>query len=112
MSYEFGNVVLVPFPFTNQSTQKKRPSVVISSREYNATRSDRILIAVTSQVKTPLLFGEMMIADWQAAGLLKLSVIKPVITTIQKDLVIKKLGKLTSTDLNSLTDLLASLLQP
>jgi mRNA interferase MazF len=72
MSYEFGNVVLVPFPFTNQSTQKKRPSVVISSREYNATRSDLILIAVTSQVKTPLLFGEMMIADWQAAGVIKI----------------------------------------
>jgi mRNA interferase MazF len=86
MTYEFGEVVLVPFPFTNQSTQKKRPSIVISSSEYNATRPDLILIAVTSQVKTPLLFGEMMIADWQAAGLLKLSVIKPVITTIQKDL--------------------------
>jgi mRNA interferase MazF len=112
MTYEFGEVVLVPFPFTNQSTQKKRPSVVISSREYNTTRPDLILIAVTSQVKTPLLFGEMMIADWQAAGLFKLSVIKPVITTIQIDLVIKSLGKLISTDLNSLTDLLAGLLQP
>ena len=112
MSYEFGEVVLVPFPFTNQSTQKKRPSVVISSNEYNATRPDLILIAVTSQVKMPLLFGEMMISDWQAAGLLKLSVIKPVITTIQKDLVVKRLGKLNSTDSNSLTELLAGLLQP
>ncbi|MGD1862838.1 MAG: hypothetical protein ACFB0E_23065 [Leptolyngbyaceae cyanobacterium] len=53
-----------------------------------------------------------MIADWPAAGLLKLSVIKPVITTIQKDLVIKKLGKLTSTDSNSLVNLLVALLQP
>lgn len=112
MSYEFGEVVLVPFPFTNQSTQKKRPSVVISSSEYNATRPDLILIAVTSQVKTPLLFGEMMVSDWQAAGLLKLSVIKPVITTIQKDLVIKKLGKLNSADTHSLSELLAGLLQP
>jgi mRNA interferase MazF len=112
MTYEFSEGVLVPFPFTNQSTQKQRPSVVISSSEYNATRPDLILIAVTSQVKTPLLFGEMMIPDWQAAGLLKLSVIRPVITTIQKDLVVKKLGKLVSEDLNSLTELLAGLLQP
>jgi mRNA interferase MazF len=45
MTYEFGEVVLVPFPFTNQSTQKKRPAIVISSSEYNATRPDLILIA-------------------------------------------------------------------
>ena len=48
MTYEFGEVVLVPFPFTNQSTQKQRPAAVISSRAYNATRLDLILIAVTS----------------------------------------------------------------
>jgi mRNA interferase MazF len=112
MTYEFGEVVLVPFPFTNQSTQKKRPAIVISSSEYNATRPDLILIAVTSQVKTPLLFGEMMISDWQAAGLLKLSVIKPVITTIQNDLIIQKLGKLTSVDAHSLADLLVFLMKP
>jgi mRNA interferase MazF len=112
MTYEFGEVVLVPFPFTNQNAQKKRPSVIISSSEYNAARPDLILIAVTSQVKTPLLFGEIMISDWRAAGLLKLSVIKPVITTVQKDLVIKKLGKLMPTDLQLLEELLGHLLKP
>ncbi|MBE9109987.1 type II toxin-antitoxin system PemK/MazF family toxin [Nodosilinea sp. LEGE 07298] len=55
MTYEFGEVVLVLFPFTNQNSQKKRPSVIISSSEYNAARPDLILIAVTSQVKTPAL---------------------------------------------------------
>jgi mRNA interferase MazF len=31
MSFEFGDVVLVPFPFTDQTTSKKRPAVVVSS---------------------------------------------------------------------------------
>jgi mRNA interferase MazF len=53
-----------------------------------------------------------MIADWQESGLLKLSVIKPVITTMQKDLVINKLGKLTHTDLQALKALLGYLLKP
>ena len=34
-SYNFGDVVLVPFPFTDQTTNKKRPAVVISSDVYN-----------------------------------------------------------------------------
>jgi hypothetical protein len=33
--YSFGDVVLVPFPFTNQTTTKKRPAVIVSSAEYN-----------------------------------------------------------------------------
>jgi len=41
---EFGGIVLVPFPFTDQSTIKKRPAVVISSTAYNTERPDLIII--------------------------------------------------------------------
>ena len=33
-TFEFGDVVLVPFPFTKQSTSKKRPAVIVSSAAY------------------------------------------------------------------------------
>jgi mRNA-degrading endonuclease toxin of MazEF toxin-antitoxin module len=33
--YKFGDVILVPFPFTDQTTSKKRPAVAISSDAYN-----------------------------------------------------------------------------
>jgi mRNA interferase MazF len=29
-NYNYGDVVLVPFPFTDQTTTKKRPSVIVS----------------------------------------------------------------------------------
>ncbi len=32
MPFEFGDVVLVPFPFTSQRASKKRPAVVVSNR--------------------------------------------------------------------------------
>ena len=32
--YRFGEVVLVPFPFTDQSGIKKRPAVIVSSAAY------------------------------------------------------------------------------
>ncbi len=34
-NYERGNIILVPFSFSNQATTKKRPAVVISSNSYN-----------------------------------------------------------------------------
>ncbi len=43
--FEFGDIILVPFPFTDQSTTKKRPAVVISSAIYNTERPDLIIMA-------------------------------------------------------------------
>jgi mRNA interferase MazF len=105
-TYKFGDVVLVPFPFTNQTAAKKRPTVIISSQEYNSARPDLLLIAISSQVNLPLFFGEVEITDWQAAGLLKTSVIKPVVTTLQKNLVIRRLGVLEASDGEALRHLL------
>jgi mRNA interferase MazF len=110
-TYEFGEVILVPFPFVDQATIKKRPAVVISSQDYNFRRSDLILIAISSQVRTPLSFCEIEISNWSAAGLLKSSVIKPVITTIDQNLVLRQLGKLQSQDQEALEHLLQSILK-
>ncbi len=76
--FRYGDVVLVPFPFTDQSGTKKRPAVVVSSHGYNAGRRDMVIMAITSQVRTPLGYGEAMVSDWQDAGLVKESVLKPV----------------------------------
>ena len=50
MPFEFGDVVLVPFPFTSQRASKKRPAVVVSNRAYRTARPDLIVMAVTSQL--------------------------------------------------------------
>ena len=95
MAHSFGDVVLVPFPFTDQSGAKKRPAVIVSSGGYNAGRRDLVIMAITSQVRTPLGFGETLVTDWQAAGLIKPSVLKPVVTTIEQGLVVRTIGALS-----------------
>ncbi len=93
MPFEFGDVVLIPFPFTDQTTSKKRPAVVVSSRAYNLVRPDLVVMAVTSQLR-PSAIGEVFVEGWQAAGLLKPSVIKPVFATVEHRLVLRRLGSL------------------
>jgi mRNA interferase MazF len=109
-SYNFADVVLVPFPFTDQSGTKKRPAVVVSSNPYNSSRRDIVIMAITSQVRTPLGFGEALVNQWQAAGLAKASVLKPVFTTIEQGLVLRVMGQLSAADNNKLRELLGQVI--
>jgi mRNA interferase MazF len=109
-TYEFGDVILIPFPFTDQTTSKKRPAVVVSSAAYHRERRDLIIMAVTSQVKPAAAFGEVIVAQWKDSGLLKPSVIKPVLTTVEKSLVLRKLGRLQKEDLQALQEALQDIL--
>jgi mRNA interferase MazF len=59
MPYEFGAILLVPFPFTDQSASKRRPAVVVSNSAYNRARSDVVVMAVTSQLRPVATFGEV-----------------------------------------------------
>jgi mRNA interferase MazF len=84
MPFEFGDVVLVPFPFTSQATSKRRPAVVASNRTYNLSRPDVVLMAITSQLRAVPGLGEVELKQWRDAGLIKPSVVKPVFATSNK----------------------------
>jgi mRNA interferase MazF len=84
--------------------------VVVSSEAYNRDRPDIILMAVTSQVRHLGKTGEAEVKDWQEAGLLKPSLIKPILATVEKSLVLKKLGQLSEGDRQSLRETLRLIL--
>lgn len=109
-NYKFGEIVLVPFPFTDQSQTKKRPAVVVSSTAYNLARADLVLMAITSQVSMHHRPDEIEILKWQKAGLLKPSVIKPVFTTIEKGLIARRMGALEQEDEKNLRTIIAAVL--
>lgn len=109
-TYSFGDVLLVPFPFTDQTSVKKRPTVIISSNNYNRHKPDLIIMAITSQFNPSLHYGEMKISEFRTVGLLKPSITKPVLTTVEKSLIIKKLGQLNNSDCQNLRELIKSIL--
>ena len=110
ISYKFGDLVLVPFPFTDQTSVKQRPAVVVSSAAYNSERPDIILMAVTSQIRVSTTVGEATISFWREVGLIKPSVIKPILTTVEKRLVIRSLGQLSEEDRQALKIALSTVL--
>ena len=49
---EQGDIVLIPVPFTDLSSQKRRPVIIISSSAYNRTAPDVVVVAMTSSQAT------------------------------------------------------------
>jgi len=110
MPFEFGDVVLVPFPFTNQAASKKRPAVIVSNDAYNRAKPDVVVMAITSQFRPSPTMGEVWLGQWQAAGLLKPSAVKPVFATLEQALVIRQLGTLAAGDQAALRKVIAETL--
>jgi mRNA interferase MazF len=95
-AYNQGEVILVPFPYTDFSATKQRPAVVMSCAAHNATHPDVILAPVTSRMSGTS--DEVAITDWHAAGLIKPSSIKPILTSFETQLVMRKPGTLSDSD--------------
>lgn len=110
MTYSFGDVVPVDFPFSSNIGTKKRPAVVVSKTDFNYSKEDIVLLAITSQVDN-LTPGEALVNDWQEAGLLKPSAFKSVVFTVEKQFIYKTLGKLTTNYKNALVKCLKQVIQ-
>jgi mRNA interferase MazF len=110
ISYKRGDILLVPFPFSDQSAAKQQPALVISVDVFQEQGPDLLIMAITSQLGGPLKLGEFLIRDWPSAGLLKPSAVKAAITTIEAKLVRRRLGCLSDHDLKQLETSLCGLL--
>jgi mRNA interferase MazF len=110
MTYNFGDILVCLFPFSNHSEYKKRPVVVISSEQYHTQKEDLIVLAITSKVDKLLDF-EAIIEDWDDAGLFKVSGFKSLIFTITKKKVYMKLGTLSDKDQLNLVKTVKQIIQ-
>ena len=94
-TYNRGAVVLLPFPFSDQSSAKIRPAVIASPRYPS---EDLLVVALTS-VGDALRPGEFAIQYWREAGLIHPSFAKRAVASVSDDLVRKQLGQLREIDL-------------
>jgi mRNA interferase MazF len=99
---KLGEVALVRFPFTDLAAAKKRPALVLA-RTMRSPRNRLATVAmITSQVEALKLDGDVLLADWKAAGLLHPSLLRLAkIGTIDEHLIEKTIGRLSPRDLKA-----------
>jgi mRNA interferase MazF len=95
--FETFSIVVVPFPFTDQSASKRRPAVVLSSTLFNASVQHSVLAMVTSAKNSNWLL-DVMISDLQSAGLTSASIVRMKLFTLDNRLIIRQVGKLVDID--------------
>ena len=113
ITFKQGDVILIPFPFTDFSTIKQRPAVIISSTVFNNSHSDIIVIAITSQIPDTISADEYLLdkEEIHKANLPKASLVKiSKVVTINKLLIRKKLGMLPNITIDKIKSILFSLL--
>ncbi len=94
------DVVVVPFPFTDRDTAKRRPALVLSSKaNFNAEIGHSVLAMITSSKDSrdtwPL---DAPITDLNAAGLPAPSVARMKLFTLDHRLILRRAGRLAASD--------------
>ena len=90
----------MPFPFTNLRSIKKRPALIISPNQYNSG-PDVVIQFITSNIKSYGRTGDI-IKQWKESGLPKPSLIRMKFATIERSIIIKRIGRITPIDQNTL----------
>jgi mRNA interferase MazF len=98
VTFEVFDVVVVPFPFTDRTTTRRRPALVLSDAgNFNKQVGQSVLAMITSARNSdwPL---DVNIQDLDSAGLPSASVVRMKLFTLDDKLVIRKAGRLTEHD--------------
>jgi len=101
MSFSRNEVVLLPIPFSDLSSRKVRPAVVVGHSSHSG---DLFVVPISSQLRNV----DLRLRDWRVAGLNVPCGIKSQIATIEERLVLKSVGVLSPTDAAALQTRLRS----
>jgi mRNA interferase MazF len=99
------DLLLVPFPFSNQSGKKVRPVIVISNNDFNKFSEDILVMGVTSNILKEDYTINLTNSNLDEGKLFtKCSIKIENLLKLDKELVIKKIGKINQTTLKNIID--------
>jgi mRNA interferase MazF len=97
-SYSKYDVILVRYSFSDLSSSKVRPAVIVSTSHLS---QDIVITPLTSKTGS-LMAGEFVLSEWTAAGLNVATAVKRGVYTVHESLVIKVIGQLSKVDADQL----------
>ena len=111
MRPEQGDIVLIPVPFTDLSSHKRRPAIVVSNDDHNVNSEDIIVVAMTSNpIMRDYSFG-ITSADLSRGQLKRPSVVHvDKIYTLSQLIVLKVFGQVDAGVLDRIRGILHELL--
>jgi len=110
IGYKRGDVVLVEIAFSGAPGSKRRPAVVISTDQFHQSGTKLVVAGITSNLLPPSRPGDVVLVDWQAAGLVKPSAYRGVLTTVDGSEVLRVIGALSPGDLDAVERGIATML--
>lgn len=91
--YRQGDILLIPIPYSDLTSNKKRPVLVLSNDDYNTKTEDIIVAAITSNITSKEYSILILNKDMQEGNLHVNSCIRvDKIYTLSQSIVIKKFG--------------------
>lgn len=102
MRFDPFDVVVVPFPFTDKASSKRRPALVISSKSFNDNH-DQLILAMITTAKNSRWHSDIMLADWKAAQLNVPCKVRFKLFTLDASKVVRRLGVLSKADQSAVT---------
>jgi len=97
MNFQQKELVLLPYPFSDQEGNKVRPAIIISNNNFNRKSEDCIMLPLTSVIKEVPYSVLITQKDLTSGNLLKPSRIRiDKVFTIRKDLVRMKIGMISN----------------
>lgn len=99
MISEAGDVVVVPFPFSERPGVKRRPALALSSSQFSR-EGHSVFAMITTKNHSPWP-GDVLIRDLEAAGLQHPCIVRLKLFTLDNRLALRRLGHLGETDLAS-----------
>ncbi|MFP7756220.1 type II toxin-antitoxin system PemK/MazF family toxin [Thermodesulfobacteriota bacterium B35] len=110
MTYKKFDVVVVPFPFTDQSTTKRRPALVLSGNDSFHRETENCVLAMITSERNPPWPLDSKIGSLKKSGLSAPSVVRMKLFTLDARLIIRKIGALAAKDQKTVTENLTNLL--
>ena len=108
MIFDAGDVVIVPFPFSDLPVAKARPAVVVSSAATNDLEGATLLAMVTTAAAggRP---GDTRLMDLTDAGLKVSCVVRLKLFSLDNRLISRRVGRLSQADRPKVRDAIGGL---